>query len=729
MLLQYDFSVVGVQAVHSALAGIERRMVQHNRTVARTLGQGMNVGGRTSSATGITRIGGGRAMSETARGFDQIGRAARAAELRLGRERLSQERSIERARIAGIERAHRIEAAKREAFRRNVIGTGSKSVRGTVGAIAGYGGAALGLGAGFAVMNALDERRKLKRSAAGLANQAYGLAKDPKTGKLLSREELAAGVESVARTTATTTGRSGEEVISGLREFQAISGKLDVGLKMVPFLTKIADATDADFTDVGKTAGQIVAYKASRGTDMSTAKGQAEAMKSVEEIMLTIGGQAKTGSIEFRDMAQQMGKLLSTAGDFSGTLEDNVRVLGAVAQLSMTAGPASAEEALTSLMRLRDDMMQKGPTEWKKRGIDVFERDKAGNRTALKSPQQVLVDAIEKTKGDIPKAMALVGIRGNKMTAALRQASAAAGGGEKGLDVVRQMLGVKKGPAGEIYNSKMTKKELSESAAFKAKSMQLEIATEQLKDALGTELYPVLTQLVPEFAKLIPQVAAAARGVASFTKWVVDHPALGIGGIIAGKLAADIAGAAIGNAVKEAIVKGIGGGGAGQGLFGAAGVGLTVGTITAAGITVAGIKGFESAEKQADAGLWTLKTVQGMSSPKARADAAAQALPGERKRLDKLENVGWWGKAVENVGYAGMLAGGGLAGGLLMSQFGGMGQETVKSATKTQQTTVAKLEQIAGLAELNEAAKGAAGELKKISGDTPNRGASPSPVK
>jgi hypothetical protein len=575
--LKYDLAIVGEAAIKRALRGIEASFAQHNARMSRAAGMSGVAGGgrggpyRTAAPGGLAR----RNVRDVMGGFDQIGRAARAAHYKDGRERLRAEqqsnRRIERERMAHAKRlaaaearAARQTAMVRERYSRATLGTAARSVGGSIRAVGGLAAMGLGIGGGMAVAGAINTEKRLRASSAALANQAYGTP-----GERRSREQIQQAVERQARSIGISSGLGTENVIGGLRNFVSIAGNVGAGQQLAPFMADMANATDADVGDVGRTAGQIFQNIATK-VDVSSAEGMNDALEQTQEIMRAMGGQAKVGSIEFKDLATQMGAVMSATSGFDGKVSDLATTMGAVAQLAIAGGAKSPEEAMTAIMRFRDDLTQNAGR-FEKMGVDVFTDE---SKTRMRAPEQVILDTLDATGGDMTKIGKLFGTRAKKAFEPFQEASVKAGGGKVGIEAVRKMLG-------GVQGATMSKEEIQESAAFRRgqSDRQFETAMAKFNDAIGKELLPTVTKLIPKFVELLPTLTKAAEAFGKFVEALAENPISTIGKLIAVKVAADLAMAGIGAAVKGQLVKiiagssvpGIGGAGGAAGKAGALG--------------------------------------------------------------------------------------------------------------------------------------------------------------
>jgi hypothetical protein len=228
-------------------------------------------------------------------------------------------------------------------------------------------------------------------------------------------------------------------------------------------------------------------------------------------------------------------------------------------------------------------------------GVDVFTDE---SKTRMRAPEQVILDTLDATGGDMTKIGKLFGTRAKKAFEPFQEASVKAGGGKVGIEAVRKMLG-------GVTGATMSKEEIQESAAFRRgqSDRQFETAMAKFNDAIGKELLPTVTKLIPKFVELLPTLTKAAEAFGKFVEALAENPMSTIGKIIAVKVAADLAMAGIGAAVKGALVKAISGGGTGTGtggagtgggMFGAGMAGATIGLTVGTAILTAGIVNFEA---------------------------------------------------------------------------------------------------------------------------------------
>jgi hypothetical protein len=286
--------------------------------------------------------------------------------------------------------------------------------------------------------------------------------------------------------------------------------------------------------------------------------------------------QGRMGSVEVSDLARDFGKLGAATRAFEGKAPDLMRSMGAFAQIAVESGGAEGSaDASTAAARLASDIVT-NRKRFKNLGVDVKSKTDASK---LRAPEEIMLDVLEKTGGDITKTGGLFGMESAKIFRGLSATFTEAEKNEKGsgraktLAEFNRFAGAKLDPA---ERARQAQSQLDEP------SLKFKEAAKQFNNEVGETLLPVLTQLIPQFTAMIPNIAKTTAALAKFAAFVAENPLKGLGAIIAGKVALDLAGAGIGNAVRgtlESILSGAGGAGGGLGkgakvgLAGAAAVG------------------------------------------------------------------------------------------------------------------------------------------------------------
>lgn len=459
---------------------------------------------------------------------------------------------------------------------RGVVGGTASRVTGIArGAslVAGVGGVAL-------ATNAVHEGMKVERSAAGLANQMAVAGETP--------EQIAKRTAAITKQVDAIKGASSAEAIGGAREFGGISGNYELGLKMVQDLAQISLATDVDLASISKVAGG--AYMKLKTPDMS----EEEAQKQTLEAVRTFAGQGNIGAVEIKDLAQYGNRLTAGAAKFEGSRLQNMKRMGALAQVAVGSGSATdAAEATEAAVRFADDLTQHSDRVEKLtiKGKKVNPFTDA-SKTKLRGIKELIGDVVEATGGSLPAMQDIFGIRSAKMTEAF-----ASKYNEAELANAKLPIGARqeKGKAGraaiEAEFEKFDKAALTEKdqlmraeAALATTTGQLDEAMKRMNVMLAHELMPVMPGLIRGFSDLAKPLAEIMRQAGVLAGWMASNPFAGLAALISAAFLAELTQAKIGSVIKQAFLEsgGVGPGAAGKGIGGAAGVtsALAVGVAT-----------------------------------------------------------------------------------------------------------------------------------------------------
>jgi hypothetical protein len=559
--LTYDFRIIGLQAVNAALAGIERRYVEHNRRMSGEMRK--TVGGSSPATSKARATSAEREELLRQKMLDREHERAATERTRADARRLRDNERAQREQtrtndrearrrtaIASAEARH--EEAARRRFRAStahaVTGAFGRSV-GTVGSWAAGAGTLLGgLGAGMAVSSQMG----LIGRASSLANQA---------GAPGRKSEILAFSQTIQ-------GVSGEQAIGALEQWQTLTGQLDVGMGKLREFNDLALATGTDLGDMTSAAASAFTTLA---TDIKDPK---EQMKALTEVMATFAAQGAIGAVELKQLATEMPGLAATASKFGKDRALAMKELGAIAQVARAKGGASSTpEVITSLERFGSEIISK-EADLKAMGVDIWGDKKLKGRGKLKTAQELIVQIVSKSRGDLSKLGGVFNersIRAVQGFASVYQAaeSTKAGSGEA---AVRAQFGEFLGPNVQLGADEIQRRAASRKAD---PDLMLAEAVKKFKYSVGSELLPVLTQLIPEVAKLTPKFAEAAKAAGGFISWATKHPTEGIGVALAALMAKDIAAAGIGASVRTAMETGFS---SMAGKFGAAGIAISIGT-------------------------------------------------------------------------------------------------------------------------------------------------------
>ena len=576
--LQYDIAI-SEGRMKRVLRGVESELRAHERKV-NAIGRSAR---RASRPDGLSR------------GFKQIGQVAAREEVKRHKLTLRNRDREQRRALRGIgeigRAARQIEARRhREALRNSVserraatrarerFGRGAASSLGRgVGRVATLGGSALGvagLGVGFATVNAVRNEAQIIAGASKLANQAG----TPEIKGQLAKE--ARGVR----------GFTGGEVLGGLEAFVDITGDLGAARAIMGDLSTLALATGTNLEDLAAAAGNAFIPLADK------IKEPKKRLEELNKVMAVVAAQGAVGAVEIKDLATEMAGLAATANRFTGDPTKNLAVMGALAQAARQRGGAgSAAEAVTSVQRFSSDVIKKNKL-LGKLGVDVF-ADK--ERTQLKGPQQIITDVLKATGGDLSKLTPIFGERSIRAVQGFSPLYSEAERRKKGTG----------GAAVEAEFARLLKNQLSpEEQKRRAESrladpdLKFQEAMKEFNFALGSELLPEVTKLIPEFTKLVPAIADLAKGAIEVGKWFLSNPFVGLGAIIAGSVALDLAKAGIGSVISSGLSAILGrfagaraAGAAASGLASLSGAGASAGAAGAGAAAAGAGRGFLAA--------------------------------------------------------------------------------------------------------------------------------------
>lgn len=579
-LLQYDFRVVGSDRLNAALSAQRAQVRAHNRRLVQDAeeasGKAARVAGsrRATTDPALSRARQEeRAAVATARARERAERAAIAATEREQRRvqksseasRLREERTVaaeqrrhqhywasaqrrsedERIRMSEVATA-KARVLGRERFGR-VAGVAAGTM-GTLGTVARVGAGMAAIGGGFALAGSVTERLENTKRAANLAAQA---------GVPGEYRGILKGAENVK-------GFQTSEVLGGLERWTSLTGQLGAvtgeNAERMQQWANLSDATSASIEDIAQAAGNLM-------VDFSAAIPDADKrMAAVTETMRAMAAQGAKGSVELKDLATMIGEVWAGASQFSGDPVRKMRQMGAIAQvIKPTAG--STAEAVTAIQRLPDDLSANAEKLKAHLGVDVWEKGKKGIR--MREAPTILADLLEATGGrmdllkkygiDIRAARAIRPFSETHYEAEQRRKE-----GKLTLEETFQAAeGTKKGAGraavlariGEFENETLTEQEETGRAGKRreAEDKHFMERMRELNRAVGTAALPQINQMGTELVKLVPTIAKTTGELLKFVNWAIANPWSGIGTLVGAALVKEIAGAAIGAAVRQSL--------------------------------------------------------------------------------------------------------------------------------------------------------------------------------
>lgn len=741
MLLEYDFTVVGSANVEKALASLERRFAQHNSRINTMFGTRGGAGGGRAGA----RMGAGGAGSAASAIEREQSAALRKAEReqiastkRVERERISAERAVGReqqrqqdywakARQKSRERdrAESMAAAGARAdFVKGTVGRGVGRVFGAARAIGAAGLAVTGVGGAALAASAVSEATRLDDMARRTAIQGRAAGEEGMNPDELRKRYVRTGI---------ATGLAPEQIAAGVSRYVDRTGDLQGGLTHMGTFATIAQASGAKTEDLADSAWALRQAGVTSKDDVASS-------------LSTLYAQGKKGSFKLADQAAFLPELIARGKDFGVRGTEGVKGLGGLLQVTQDATGDAAETATSvkdtfSELTKHAAKMHTGEA-FSGRKVDVYQGGDA--KKGANNIRDIIGDVLSASRGDSAQIEEVLGKRGMPAIQGMLNAfkdtrlGALKGGA---TDTVATKQG--REAALKIWDNAADVKgdfasaQKDASDAMKGFGIQLEIIEAELKDAVASELFPVLRELTPELVKLIGPVRDITVLMIKLAELLVDHPLMSLGAVLAASVAAEVIKAQLGSVLSEGLERlmgggsgkpiygGVGGsgatGGTGAGILGAVGTGAAIGVTLATAIFTAGVVNFENAEVNMKTAGNDLNRVR--DAGLGDIDMVRAKVKENRDKVFDLENPGIAAGAANLISYGSTKDETQLS---TQKAFGAEMERKLNAldSLKGLADSLAKagVSQEKAAAELSEAAK-------KLGVKMPNTGNSPSPVK
>lgn len=621
-ILTYDLKVVGENDVARALATVERRFVAHAAKINRTLAVG---GGsmRARAASNPSTAGQAIVRQNTSilKSFDdgqrKIYESTKRYEVASHRQSLRniEDRKKEQIRaIRDVNTAYvREQKTASRQFRQAAFGGVSKGI-GTLSAVGKAGLTTLGVGgsvvAGAAVTEALKLDEMARRTA--IQGRAAGTAgMDP--------EELRKRYVK----TAIATGLMPEQVGAGVGKYVDYTGDLPGGLRHMKTWATISQASGTPTADLASATAALKAGDITSESDVSS-------------ILSTLYSQGKKGSFKLSDQAQYLPQLIGRGKDFGAHGLGGIKSLGGLLQMTqdVTHDPAETATSIRDMfseLTVKSSKMASGEA-FSGRKVNVYEGGDA--KKGGRDIRDVVGDVLTASRGNSSQIEEAFGKRAMPaMQGMLNVFKETRLGALKGGDT--EVVATKKGHDAalklwdEAANVTGTYADAQKDAAdtMKSTSIQLDVAMTELKQVFAEELMPVVRDLVPHVKDLGPIFRTVTQEGLGLVKFFADHPAEGVGAVLAGSIATELAKAQLSQLVTTGIVTPLGIAGLAVTAFG--------GALAAAKLWVDEqfSKGKARAEEAAKSG----DTVR--EKAEAEMSATGRISPETRKQLEALKNT------------------------------------------------------------------------------------------
>lgn len=559
---------------------------------------------------------GGTAKAEGKARVDEAQRAAQELERIRERENNAILRDVEKVarakeKAAREEQALQEKSAKQTASRNQKIASDALGyMRKAAGQAARVAGEVIGgLGIDTSLQGGIAKAVTLEKMAVGIVN-----AGNRGNGSAAQRNTEVTSLQTTARDIADKYKIDATQVLSGLGQYQALTGDLDTAKAGLEGLARLSKAFNVDLDKMVGAAGQVGSAIGDVGKEFASPEEKATAILNV---LKQATAQGQEGAIEISDLATQYAKLKAAGMRFEGNTGDNISKMSALAQLAyQTGGAGSIREASNAVMGFVNTLNTPARRkEFKALGIDL-ENDKG----QFLDPYQLIKQSLAKTGGDTEKMNALFkNVVGYKAVSSFVSAYKGAGGGEAGMKAVDAQFGRFGGKVSDATIEENLKRalETKESKAQEAQN-RIDRITAYMAD-----------RLIPQLEKLAGPAEKAAGALAELVSTAAEHPWGAIATVIATSIGASIAKATIGEMAGKAFASALGSLGPG---------GIAVGALAATAVTgyIYLKKSFDEGHEGQTSGLET--QIKAGQVGKLARDAAAGRVSKE-EALKQLEET------------------------------------------------------------------------------------------
>jgi len=435
-------------------------------------------------------------------------------------------------------------------------------VRGGVGLA---GDMARGAGVDFNLGGMIGRAVGQERAAVALSNQGFMPGAEGANGKV---QDPRAILES-ARGVADTYARSTDEILQATNAFVGLTGDLAGARAIMGDLALLSNATGSNLTDMASAAASV-----STALDQGFAGTAAQRMEATSDVMRAIAGQGKVGAVEIKDLSAQMAKLAAASGQFAGKREDLLAFVGVMAQESRKAGgSASATQAATSILSFATNLSK--PSKAQQRMLAQYGLDPYADKgkTAVKSPEEFIKEAIYKTKGNLGALGGIFSTAGSmRAVRGFANVYNQAGGGAAGQAAVEDEIATLKKASLDRAEAERANAEAMRTAAAKAQKFQNNL------DRVASSMAETV---LPQFEQLAPKAIEAAGALGKIVGWAASNPFPAVGAAMAVSVTRAVAESTMRAGIDRVLSQSLG---AAAGAVGAKTVGTALG---AAGAVVA----------------------------------------------------------------------------------------------------------------------------------------------
>ncbi|WP_394849703.1 phage tail tape measure protein [Pendulispora brunnea] len=347
-----------------------------------------------------------------------------------------------------------------------------------------------GAGVDFGLSSHVQKNVELQSHTVNLSNQAYIEGADGAAGTRQDPRDIEAEVRSVAAATASDTTKA----VEGLEKFVAKTGDLETGRKIFREMAVLAKAMGADLSDMEDAAGDVA-------NQLGNIPNKAA---MISWVMKGVAAQGKIGAVEMRDLASQMAKVASSAGQIEGDPARNIKTLSALAQIARAeGGAANAWQATTSVQAFVNTL--KTPARAKAfqaaTGKSIY-----NEQGLIRDPEEIIIEAL-RASGKNPLAFKQIfaNVQGAKPAEALATIYRRAGGGDEGERQVREAFR-------RFAQAALDDREILESFHRAMGTSESQAQTFNLQ--LQAVVAEMQAHLLPALVELGPTVIAGTRAIA-----------------------------------------------------------------------------------------------------------------------------------------------------------------------------------------------------------------------
>jgi len=418
-----------------------------------------------------------------------------------------------------------------------------------------------GVGVDVDVSSAINRNVELSKRITGLQNQASINNQDVSHASLRSSIADAADKYSFPRM----------EAANALGKFADKTGDMGLGQDIIAKIAERAAASGGNLDDMMDAAGDVA-------MNLGPVKDKAKALVDVMDAMTVQGAK---GAIEMKDLARSgMSRIAANAGRFEGDAGENMKKLGALAQLARQSGGASsAAEAGTAVARLTDQFtLPARRKQFKALGVDVDSGTEKGQFADVFSTIIKTIVAADGNQEKLKKPFA--SSIGSKPVLALAKEYNQAGGGQAGVEAMKKLL-----------NSFMATEDIQAKldAANQRRDQETASKVQKFQSRLDDVTDGAMVRLLPALESLEGPALRLAGKFGDLATWAASNPWQAVAAAAGVALSRAILESGVRAAIETAITRSV------------AGTGINVGTASAnIGVATLAVGALALAWKEAD---------------------------------------------------------------------------------------------------------------------------------